>query len=562
MTNSTSMVHQSRGSIDLQGSNLLPHHLARAVRSPGRQLDGALERSLARIVPSTVRQAPQRVAGSELVSHPQASHEVEAGRIAQQKGREGVTPTAWDFSGVRVHTGSEARASARALGAAAYTIGEHVVYGSDAFPPRGHHDEGLLLHELVHVAQHRRAGSPEPHLINRQGDREEADRRRRGPSGSSPTPVPATTPGSGTSPSAEEMNWESLRERIHRSALEALRDPKGVTRLRPHIPTAPPALRLNPRIVVLPGPPRPSFALPPELLRPWPGDVEGDATTSTSAHEPQAPPAPSGPPALQSPSPMFSSWTNAAPVLPYGHLGLEYNQAFQGGSGGLGLMSQGSARLGLARNWELGAVGNLGISDTGPTTGALGITAHYGPTALEPGRFRGGFLGIATAGSGQGPGGGPVPVVNVTLVPLVSRRYLGPSGGDSDQRQWDINPGVATYSSVGSFGPGPAAPHLLLAPAQTQFTLPLDPHNSLSFEGLLGPGAALGTMREPKPLFGVRGGVGLGFQNTSGSGNALGAFGVNLNAYTDITTRGTSYAVFTTLTWVLRPTNSRCPASS
>lgn len=54
-----------------------------------------------------------------------------------------------DFSDVRVHTGMDARRSARDLGARAYTSGNHVVLGE------GGGDQHTLTHELVHVVQQR-----------------------------------------------------------------------------------------------------------------------------------------------------------------------------------------------------------------------------------------------------------------------------------------------------------------------------------------------------------------------------------------------------------------------
>jgi hypothetical protein len=54
-----------------------------------------------------------------------------------------------DFSRVRVHTGSAARASAAGVGARAYTFGPHVVIGG------GGADKHTLAHELTHVIQQR-----------------------------------------------------------------------------------------------------------------------------------------------------------------------------------------------------------------------------------------------------------------------------------------------------------------------------------------------------------------------------------------------------------------------
>ncbi len=54
-----------------------------------------------------------------------------------------------DFSGVRLHADTAARASAAAVGARAYTSGDHVVLGSAAA------DGPTLVHELDHVIQQR-----------------------------------------------------------------------------------------------------------------------------------------------------------------------------------------------------------------------------------------------------------------------------------------------------------------------------------------------------------------------------------------------------------------------
>lgn len=58
-----------------------------------------------------------------------------------------------DFSGVRVHTDERATASARAVGARAYTVGEDLVFGSGEFAPHSSVGRRLLAHELAHVVQ-------------------------------------------------------------------------------------------------------------------------------------------------------------------------------------------------------------------------------------------------------------------------------------------------------------------------------------------------------------------------------------------------------------------------
>ncbi len=58
-----------------------------------------------------------------------------------------------DFSQVRVHTSPAAAASARALGAEAYTLGQDVVFAAGRFAPHTRAGRMLLAHELTHVVQ-------------------------------------------------------------------------------------------------------------------------------------------------------------------------------------------------------------------------------------------------------------------------------------------------------------------------------------------------------------------------------------------------------------------------
>jgi Domain of unknown function (DUF4157) len=66
-----------------------------------------------------------------------------------------------DFSGVRVHTGVAAAASASAVQAHAYTVGNHVVFGADEYRPHATEGQRLLAHELTHVV-HQGGGGRTP----------------------------------------------------------------------------------------------------------------------------------------------------------------------------------------------------------------------------------------------------------------------------------------------------------------------------------------------------------------------------------------------------------------
>jgi len=65
-----------------------------------------------------------------------------------------------DLARVRVHAGPAAAASAWELGARAYTVGRHVVFGPNAYAPGTSRGDRLLAHELAHVVQQARGEAP------------------------------------------------------------------------------------------------------------------------------------------------------------------------------------------------------------------------------------------------------------------------------------------------------------------------------------------------------------------------------------------------------------------
>jgi hypothetical protein len=75
-----------------------------------------------------------------------------------------------DLSPIRLHLGPEASASARALGALAYTHGHHIVVRQDHYAPATDGGRRLLAHELGHVLS-----PPRQALVGRQAD-PQADR--------------------------------------------------------------------------------------------------------------------------------------------------------------------------------------------------------------------------------------------------------------------------------------------------------------------------------------------------------------------------------------------------
>lgn len=83
----------------------------------------------------------------------------------------------FDFGKVRIHSDARAASSAKAVGALAYTVDSHVVFGTGRYAPNTSQGRRLLAHELTHVVQQshgiarRPAGiSPAPAHIQREED--------------------------------------------------------------------------------------------------------------------------------------------------------------------------------------------------------------------------------------------------------------------------------------------------------------------------------------------------------------------------------------------------------
>jgi hypothetical protein len=59
----------------------------------------------------------------------------------------------FDFSRVRVHADPDATASAASIGARAYAVGPHIVFGRGEHAPNSRAGDRLMAHELAHVVQ-------------------------------------------------------------------------------------------------------------------------------------------------------------------------------------------------------------------------------------------------------------------------------------------------------------------------------------------------------------------------------------------------------------------------
>lgn len=87
-----------------------------------------------------------------------AGQPLDAGTRASMESRFGH-----DFARVRVHVGSDADVSARAIGALAYTYGPHIVFRDGYGRPHSDHGRALMAHELTHVVQQRAMPPAPPH---------------------------------------------------------------------------------------------------------------------------------------------------------------------------------------------------------------------------------------------------------------------------------------------------------------------------------------------------------------------------------------------------------------
>ncbi|HEU4561274.1 MAG TPA: DUF4157 domain-containing protein [Longimicrobium sp.] len=98
-----------------------------------------------------------------------------AGRALDAPVRAAMEPRfGHSFASVRVHDDARAADSAREVGALAYAVGDHLVFGAGRFRPHTPAGRHLLAHELAHVVQARRG--PDTAVRRQRGGTEEMHR--------------------------------------------------------------------------------------------------------------------------------------------------------------------------------------------------------------------------------------------------------------------------------------------------------------------------------------------------------------------------------------------------
>jgi hypothetical protein len=102
-----------------------------------------------------------------------------------------------DFGDTKIHTGSAAAQSAKAIHAKAYTLGNHIVFAEGQYQPDTYEGKKLLAHELTHVVQQQYGAA-----LYRQGDETNEPATEEG----AKEEMPIATAGSG------EQRFENQRD--------------------------------------------------------------------------------------------------------------------------------------------------------------------------------------------------------------------------------------------------------------------------------------------------------------------------------------------------------------
>lgn len=148
----------------------VPPIVYEALNSPGAPMDADTRtfmearfgHEFSRVSPYVTE--PRSVPARLTVGAPYDSFELEAEQTARQVMSQSAAPgrIGYDFSRVRIHTGEKASASARAVNALAYTVGNDIVFDTGRFAPATTEGRRLLAHELAHVVQQGMAGFASP----------------------------------------------------------------------------------------------------------------------------------------------------------------------------------------------------------------------------------------------------------------------------------------------------------------------------------------------------------------------------------------------------------------
>jgi Domain of unknown function (DUF4157) len=145
----------------------IPHSVHQALNSPGQPLNASLcslmeSRFAQGLAGVQVSPARPHIASAPLTIGPTGDRfeqeaDSTADAVIQASSHRAVSPSSksasGDFSQVRVHADEQASRSAEEIGALAFTVGSHIVFGPGQFAPETSRGRHLLAHELTHVLQ-------------------------------------------------------------------------------------------------------------------------------------------------------------------------------------------------------------------------------------------------------------------------------------------------------------------------------------------------------------------------------------------------------------------------
>jgi hypothetical protein len=140
-----------------------------------------------------------------------------------------------DFSGVRVHHDTQAGDAAASVGARAFTVGDHVVFGAGEYRPDSAAGREVIAHELVHVVQQASSPTGSPLQIGRDDSPLEHEAHERAAHGG---PVRQAAPMGQLS---RLPSWRSLKEAAYTQLIAGLRATRQwvLERLRAQVPRLP-----------------------------------------------------------------------------------------------------------------------------------------------------------------------------------------------------------------------------------------------------------------------------------------------------------------------------------
>lgn len=162
-------------------SAIAPPIVHEVLRSPGQPLDNDSRAFMESrfghdlsMVPTLSAQSARLQTSGFMINQPGDAYEREANQIADRvvagKSDSDLAEAPHSqpslFGPVRVHYDAVAVESARTIGAEAYTVGSHIVFGAGHYSPQSVTGRRLLAHELTHVVQQN--GISKPKMIMRQ----------------------------------------------------------------------------------------------------------------------------------------------------------------------------------------------------------------------------------------------------------------------------------------------------------------------------------------------------------------------------------------------------------